>query len=174
MPIIDKMHHITVWSPTAYEWPNIGKGGISNHTVYHHPGSHRMLPYQGYNKKFLSCDIKSKLMWERTPTITEKLHRLSLVRQLCALFSPIVDSLFEGAFVNNVRHRCGRFAYCNKREVNTVTNQVSNKPPRRSSVKMPISACPYHCLKYPLIRKPNMLSVISGMAAPTDNASASK
>ena len=113
-------------------------------------------------------------MWERTPTSTEKLHRLSLARQLCVVFLTIFDSLFDGAFVNNVRHRCGKFAYCNKRAVKTVTNQVSNKPPRRSSVKMPMSACPYHCLKYPLIRKPNMLSVISGMAAPTDNASASK
>lgn len=118
--------------------------------------------------------MRSKPTCERIPTSIEKLHRASLVREARAPGLAAVEWLFDGAFVKNVRNDCGKCAYFNKRVAKIAINQVSNKPPTKSSVKMPISACPYHCLKYPLSRKPNTLSVISGMAAPTDNASASK
>lgn len=118
--------------------------------------------------------MRSKPTWERIPASTEKLHRASLVRQTKTPCLAAVEWLIDGTFVKNVRNDCGKGTYFDKRVAKVAINQVSNKPPTKSSVKIPISACPYHCLKYPLSRKPNTLSVISGMAAPTDKASASK
>src|ERR1041384_907908 len=108
-------------------------------------------------------------MWERIPTNTEKLHSLGRFPLL-----PPVASDFPGGFVKNACKDLGTFELISKRWAKIVINQVRNKPPVRSSVKIPISEWPYHCLKYPLIGNPRILSVISGMAAPTDKASASR
>src|SRR5687768_11643170 len=113
--------------------------------------------------------MRSKNIWERIPTITEKLHNLSLSRTL-----PPAELLVCDALGKNACKALGIYTDFNKRPARTAINQVMNRPPAKSSVKIPINECPYHCLKYPLSGKPRIVSVISGMAAPTDNASASK
>src|SRR5215207_7881884 len=113
--------------------------------------------------------MRSKNIWERIPTITEKPHSLSLFCKELPAELRAGDALGK-----NACNALGIYTDFNKRPASTATNQVMNRPPAKSSVKIPINECPYHCLKYPLSGKPRIVSVISGMAAPTDNASASK
>src|SRR5688500_6478652 len=117
----------------------------------------------------------SKNTWERIPTNNEKLHSLSLSRPCSTVLLPAPSgSRVGGALVKNACKALGIYTDFNERLARTAINQVMNKPPAKSSVKIPINECPYHCLKYPLIGKLKIVSVISGMAAPTDKASASK
>jgi hypothetical protein len=82
-------------TPTAYGGPNMGRGWISNQVLYHHPGNQRAFSTQGYNNRFVSCDIKSKPTWERIPTIREKVHILNLLAPR-RIRSPLpADALFE-------------------------------------------------------------------------------
>src|SRR6266498_2472660 len=113
--------------------------------------------------------MRSKPMWDRIPTSTEKLQKL---RELLLLLA--MKSLFGDAVLKSGRKYFGRSESLKRRLAKIAINQVRNKPPARSSVKIPMRAWPYHCWKYPLIGKLKILSVISGIAAPTDKASASR